>query len=756
MACWPVPGIFKKYVLTRQIVCDRLVFVYFKGRGVPSDRPVVRRIPPLSRNCNGGLRRKPGTLVYTILFFGSRGLDLKEFPMFRFYSFSVFLLCALLICPAGISAQSANDGHSDEEYLDFGEAGGLVVTAGRTPEPAASVPAQVTVITAGDIAESGASNLVEVLERVPGVRFSGAMAGAGSEAVSMRGFGENSHGRVLVLVDGNRINAPDMSGANWNAIPLSDIERVEVMDGSASVQYGNYAVGGVINIITKKSGERRTLIGLSGGSFFSHRQAISHFQPVSWGSFSLYAQNTGTDGYRERQYSRVTNVAAGAEWLLSDNLSLSFNASFADLYFQLPGSLNKEQFKKDPTKALASDGSPNFHDENTERHVSGGVGLQWFPVENIELNLPLSYRVSFRNFDMASSSSYSDRTLHTVEARPQGTLNLMLGGMPLRLLGGLDVYYADLDVDYFADKDRIGSPSHSSTISMWTLGPYVTARFSPLSKLSLSAGLRFDTALLDAKANESNADGNKIFTAFVYEGGIVFNPMQDLKIYARYSSLFRYPFIDELTQYSVWGDSFNKDLKPETGFNTELGGAYRFGNMLDIHANFFFMALKDEIAFVGTSNVNLDRTRRFGTNIGLTVTPLEFLVFDASYSFVNAVFTKGDNKDKYVPMVPSHNIFGSLTVRLPFGLDLGPNFEYTSASYGGGDVSNQNVSNDKLDAFFLLGARARYVLKNEGRELALVINARNLLNKQYATTGYWGNLYPADGISVNIGMQYRF
>ena len=113
---------------------------------------------------------------------------------------------------------------------------------------------------ADDIARSGAVSAVEILETVGGVHFSGAIAGAGSEQISMRGFGENSHGRVLVLVDGNKINDPDLKGANWNAIPLSCIERIEILDGSASVLYGNYAVGGVINIITKKGGERQTAV----------------------------------------------------------------------------------------------------------------------------------------------------------------------------------------------------------------------------------------------------------------------------------------------------------------------------------------------------------------------------------------------------------------------------------------------------------------------------------------------------------------
>ncbi|MDR0497214.1 MAG: TonB-dependent receptor plug domain-containing protein, partial [Treponema sp.] len=97
---------------------------------------------------------------------------------------------------------------TDDEYLDFDYAGGLVITAGRTSEPNMEVPGFVTVISAEEIAS--AASITELLEGVPGVRFLGALSGPGSESISMRGFGENSFGRVLVLVNGNKINDPDM------------------------------------------------------------------------------------------------------------------------------------------------------------------------------------------------------------------------------------------------------------------------------------------------------------------------------------------------------------------------------------------------------------------------------------------------------------------------------------------------------------------------------------------------------------------
>ena len=684
----------------------------------------------------------------------------------------------------GIALLAAPPAHV-QDYFDYGETDEIVITADRTMEEAAKVPARITVISAADIAESWAVSVNGVLETVAGVRFTGATAGPGSEAVSMRGFGENSYGRVLVLVDGNKLNDPDMKAANWNAIALSDIERIEVLDGSASVQYGNSAVGGVINIITKKDGVRRTLIETAGGGFFDYfqnRESVSHFQPLSRGNFSLSAEHFGTGGYRERQQAQTVNLNGKGTVFIRDNLTLSLHGFFSYLDYQLPGGLTKEQFDNNPRQALHEDWSlvdwitvfyPSYSfnggDKNTECHFGGGAGVRWNPAKNVELNLPFSYRGKLTGIDMASYSSnpYTDKSLHAFEARPQGSVLFDFSGMSLRLLGGLDLYYAQLNADSYSDKSRTAK-TNGFEISQWTLGPYLTARFSLLSNLFVSAGARFDTAITNASKDDGTVKGDKAHNALVYDAGLVFNPLADLKLYAKFAALFRYPFVDELAQVQGFSDKFNHNLAPEKGFNTEIGAAYRMGTILDISANFFFMRIEDEIAYddAVSANINLDKTQRLGTNIGLSLRPLDLVSLDGSYSFVNAVFTGGVNKNKQVPLVPQHKVYGSVMVHLPFGLSFGPDVEYVGGCYYGGDIGN---GAGIMDGYFLLGARARFVL-DQGR-FALQITAKNLLGIKYAAYGkamydsytMYGpspewiyTLYPADGRSLNVSLRYRF
>lgn len=128
----------------------------------------------------------------------------------------------------------------------------VVVTATRDEQEIRKIPANVTVITKEKIAGSNAQAVTDVLKDEVGVVVRD-LSGTGKNAsVDIRGFGETGPLNTLVLVDGRRVNEIDLSGVDWTQIPLDQIERIEIVRGAGSVLFGDNAVGGVINIITKK------------------------------------------------------------------------------------------------------------------------------------------------------------------------------------------------------------------------------------------------------------------------------------------------------------------------------------------------------------------------------------------------------------------------------------------------------------------------------------------------------------------------
>ena len=126
----------------------------------------------------------------------------------------------------------------------------VVVTATRFREPRQELPVGVTVINEEQIRASTAGTVPELLRQVPGIQIRDS-SGSPNQQVDMRGFGITGDQNTLVLLDGQRISENEQASVNWTAIPLSSIERIEIMRGSGAVLYGGGATGGTINVITR-------------------------------------------------------------------------------------------------------------------------------------------------------------------------------------------------------------------------------------------------------------------------------------------------------------------------------------------------------------------------------------------------------------------------------------------------------------------------------------------------------------------------
>lgn len=145
----------------------------------------------------------------------------------------------------GGAIASAEESKAEEAPLEF-SLDTMVVTATRTLKDLQQVPSSVSVITAQEIEEKNAMSVQEALQYVPGVY----MNQAAQSGIQLRGFGSDD---ILVLVDGMQMNTSYNGTVNFNTLPVENIERIEVLRGAASSIYGGYAVGGVINIITKRT-----------------------------------------------------------------------------------------------------------------------------------------------------------------------------------------------------------------------------------------------------------------------------------------------------------------------------------------------------------------------------------------------------------------------------------------------------------------------------------------------------------------------
>jgi iron complex outermembrane receptor protein len=686
--------------------------------------------------------------------------------------FSVFLAC--LVTTAAFVQETPDSNASAQET---GESLDFVITAGRTPEEAAKVAGQITVITADDIVESGATTVVDVLQTVPGIRITRDRPGTGVD-LSMRGISSDSgRGKVLVIVDGMRLNPIQALGRlNWDSINLSEIERIEVLDGGASVQYGDNASVGVINIITKKSGEAKTDITVSGGSFFQNEQRFSHHQPTGWGGFTISGGHQGTQGYQKHTAMDTGNGELRGIFDINDTMSLQANVGFSFTNSLVASGLTKAEFDDDPTQNKGPSG-----DSFSSSGIDAGVGFIWAINETLSFDVPVSYNFTNLKSSFISQAIVYDITPHMIGIRPKLTAELRPAGMGLRFTGGVDTIFAFSEVKSIYDLVKETNPA-VQRMSEFTIGPWVLANFEPFPFLSLNAGLRYDAAFVNAHIDDwsgmvmgimpttyTSGDESMQWDAFVYEAGVTVNPLDFLKVYAKYGTQFRYPLLDDVIVVPMMGGTveMNTDIKPEKGWTVEGGIGLNIKNIARLDANFYYLRIDNEILTIvnppSYANINADPIDRIGTNIGLQLTPVKYIELDFDYGFVNAVFSEGTFEGKFVPLVAKHNLSGSLLVNLPFSLSFGPNVSYKSAMYQGFDDANMYPT---IDPSFIWGLQARYMIDKFKGNLALQLTIHNLADTKHTSMGYapippltTESTYYADrsmGRSVNVSLQYRF
>ena len=198
--------------------------------------------------------------------------------------YSTAALCAVMMMTASAWAMPV----AEENLLDS-----VVITATKTEANVRDLPASVSVITADDIARSNVKSVEDILRYQTGFAVKD-MGGMKATKVSMRGMSQNG---ILVMVDGVSVNNGYTGGANWSSVPVNMIERIEVVRGAGSALYGSNAMGGVINIITKKSTGGKLTLG-----FGSHHTRYGDFNyGVADGDvyFSVNYSKRTTDGYND-------------------------------------------------------------------------------------------------------------------------------------------------------------------------------------------------------------------------------------------------------------------------------------------------------------------------------------------------------------------------------------------------------------------------------------------------------------------------
>ncbi len=624
----------------------------------------------------------------------------------------------------------------------------VIVTATRYEEQASKVPANITVITEEDINNSSAQNIPELLRTEIGIFVNDITGNRRNYTVDLRGFGETASLNTLVLVDGRRINQPDLSGVDWTEIPLERVKKIEIIRGGiGSILYGDNATGGVINIITKEGDTLNAGGELSAGSYGTFKSSAYLNGSLKGLSVSVTGNYFNSDGYRDNSKTEAKDVGLNASYTPKDFIKLYFSTGYHKDNTGLPGALKESDFA-----AGASRTDSKYPDDymDVEDYYFKFVPEVYFLDDNI-FKIDTSFRkrafLSFSSGDFGNFLGNSE--IKTVIISPQILLNNTIGITKNTFTLGVDYVEADNDIvneSLFFGVSSVGI----FDLQKKNYGYYLHDEINIADRLYLSGGYRYDQAefTFDPSTPDEINMHNNLYTA-----GINYTFYKKSYIYFSYSKSFRYPLLDEL--YSFFTNTVNTDLDPQSTDDYELGIRHYFTDEIYTHLSLFRIDTDKEIFFnpITYVNENLDgKTRRDGVEISFFAKPTEWLTLKAGYTYLDAEIKEGTFKGNEVPNVPKHKATVDVVTSLGRGLTVALNGAYVGERPFISDFSNDFGDQE---SYVILNSRIQYQRKS----LKAFLNINNLTNNEYSEFGVLGGVpiekafYPSPGINFLAGFS---
>lgn len=635
-----------------------------------------------------------------------------------------------------------NAGHAADEAV-------VIVSATRFEEEAPRIPANVTVITREEIRNAPAADLPAVLRNSAGVDVRTLYGSLGVDAtVDLRGFGETATSNTLILLDGQRLNPIDMGSINWSAVPLESVQRIEIVRGAGTVLYGDRASGGVVNIITDKSGRPRAAVTATVGSF-GHRGIDAHGAAGNdTGYFNVFAHAAEAGGWRRNSQQDQQALSGRAGFYLGAGEVFVDWAAYKDSS-GLPGYLPRAAYHADPRASA----SPDDWQKRDGYRLRPGLKLPL--TDALTLEAEVTAEREDQHADYASFGSRSDRAKDMLSFTPRLRWRHSLGGLASETVLGLDHYDGDVDARY--------STAPRQSAEQTSTAAYFQNTTSLTDAWAVTVGGRSQrmaqSAHQDAYAPwlSLEMDGSATRRRNAWDLGASYHG-GTWRIYAKVGTTFRFANTDELFSFNplTGNPAFAGDLRPQHGTIGEIGGSAGFGPVQG-RASLYRMNLKDEIGYDGAAgtNVNFDTTRRQGLEAELDWRIARQFMARLAYAYADAEFRSGAYDRKRIPLVPRDK------ATLQFTWDAGRAGAYSAvANYVGarrysGDFGNVRGA---LDGYTTMDLQAAWKLK------PWTVTARllNVFDRRYAPyAGYspWiadHYYYPADGRSFHLSARYDF
>jgi len=653
--------------------------------------------------------------------------------MFKQYRRSLAAFTALC-CAFAAQAQ--------QEPLDT-----MTVTATRS-DNTGNVSGSYDVITARDIEDSGATNIVDVLRTRGGIQildFFG-IGGAGA-TVNMRGFGENAGANTLVMVDGRRLNNNDLGSPDLSTVALKDIERIEILRGSAGVLYGDQAVGGVINIITRKPGEFRFTATGEYGSYDRAGATASISQRLANGiGYRFSAEKRDSNNYRDNNARDYENFFGMLDYAhATGRVFAEYQHINEDL--ETPGALTLAQLQSDRRQAANPGDFVNTDTDNMRLGIEQNLFADWG--FRMEFARRFSETDSILSVGGVPFPNTTKRDIREFTPRVTGAISLPLGAA--NITAGADIFRTDF---------RLVSPFGITDSEQSQDAVYIQTVVPLFPTLDLTTGYRHARVESEIVNTAAFPAVDEVFDDSVnaFNIGLNWRPSREVTAFIRFDRNYRFILADE---FSV---DFAGNLVPEdnqTGRSYEAGFDWQ-GERGGAGITVYRLLLENEIVFnpLGGpfgfgANENIGDTSRTGFIVDANFRPIRDLTLNASFSYVDADIETGSLAGGTVPLVAEETATVSANYEFPYGVDAYLEVHGTGERAAATDFFGNG---ETLPGFVLLNSSLSYT-KGPFR---LTLRGNNLLDKEYSTFASFSNFtgltsfFPAPERNFMLTASYTY
>jgi iron complex outermembrane receptor protein len=567
----------------------------------------------------------------------------------------------------------------------------IVVTPTRVPLADIAAPFASEVHSRRMIALSGATTLYDYLAQHTSLLVLPSYGNKASPKIDMRGFGiGDGYQNIVVSLDGRRLNNIDMSAQLLGAIPLGDIERIEITKGSGSVLFGDGATAGTIQIITRQHDGASAQV--SAGNFGARNATLAaglkkeHFSVSASADYAAFDGASERDVTGQRAASRNDTRQGRLEVSPLDGLTLSLDGSSSRIDTRYVGALTLAEYEANP----AQNSGNTYTHQKFESDV-WGAGLTYVLAPGWKLSTRHHREDKLSNYvSYASKSDYDYRS---------GDLALAYQGGGLSVTAGVQTF----------DGTRIGSTNRTTKENM---GGFIQGQYV-WDATTVSAGARAEHVEYTYAPNAGTAlRADHDLSA--WDIGINHRLDTQLSLFANYNQAFQAPDIDRFFR----DGSFNAFISPAESRTVNVGlNHVTPANRLKL--TLFRTDLDNEIYYYSTGvfstsyNTNLDKTHKYGLELQDTWQIARMFAASINYVYTRARIDREDSgggafDGKDLPGVPRHGVNLGLNWRVTPSSSLNLTHAWRAETWAAEDFDNNNAQKQQAYQSTNLAYRYRY------------------------------------------------